>query len=229
MPYERRPRDASWFDETNRHVDQLLPATEVRQKIAYWEDGAGNLVVTIGGNIEGWLADSAPEKSAIASGWTFRLSDGQGPLTVAVRVWYRWLDQLLTAPTLSDVAVPHSLEESTTLLAAHSVALFQRRRELSSLMELAGPDANALTEATTPRIQFAVSERDVDEERDRGVWYRERSELAVGEEVIVGALSDDAAWTGRASVDSFVSTGPRQSAARDLRQAINGMVGRTWL
>jgi hypothetical protein len=38
-----------------------------------------------------------------------------------------------------------------------------------------------------------------------------------------------AAWTGRGSVDSFVSAGPLQSAARDLRQAINAMVGRTWL
>jgi hypothetical protein len=228
VPYEQRPPDASWLDETNRHVDQLLPAKEVRPNIAYWEDDAGKLVVTIGGDIEGWLVGGPPGKPVIASGWTFRLSEGQGPLTVAVRVWHRWLDQLLTPPPLSGVAAPHSLAESTAMLAAHSVVLFQRRRELTSLMELIGPDGNALTDATTLRIQFAVSDRDVGEERDRGVWFRERSELAVGEEVIVG-VSDGAAWTGRGSVDSFVSTGPLQSAARELRQAINSMVGRIWL
>ena len=227
--YEKRPRDATWFDETNQYLDQLLPSTEVRPKVAYWEDATGRLLVTIGGDIEGWLGDSVPDESVIAASWTFRLDDGQGPLTVAVRIWHRWLDQLFTAPALSGVAVPRSLEDSTKLLAAHSILLFERRRELSSLLELVGPDANALSEATTSRVQFAVSDRDVDEERDRGVWFRERSELAAGEEVIVGELPDGAAWTGRGSVDSFVSTGPVQSASRDLRHAINVMVGRTWL
>ncbi|MGE2818130.1 AAA family ATPase [Mycobacterium heidelbergense] len=241
VPYERRSPEASWLDETKRHLDQLLPTAEARAApadddkvsclptVAYWEDADGRVLVTVGAGIEGWLGAAAPEKAVMESGWTFRLGEGQGPLTVAIRIWHRWLDQHLTPPALSGVAVPRTVEESCALLAAHSQALLHHRSELSALMELAGPDADALTEAATQRIQFAISQHHVDEERDRGVWFRERAELTTGEEVLVGELSDPAAWTGRGSVDSFVTTGAAQSASQDLRQIINAMVGRTWL
>jgi hypothetical protein len=229
VPYERRSPEACWLDETKRYLDQLLPTAETRPTVAYWEDANERVVVTVGAGIEGWLGAAAPEKSVIESGWTFRLSERQGPLTVAVRIWHRWLDQHLTPPVLSEVAVPHSVEESRALLAAHSKALLQHRSELSSQMELTGPDADALIEAATQQIQFAVSDRYVEEERDRGAWFRERAELTTGEEVLVGDLLDSAAWTGRGSVDSFVTTSAAQSASRDLQQIINAMVGRTWL
>ncbi|MCE5290227.1 MAG: ATP-binding protein [Nocardiaceae bacterium] len=229
VPYERRSSESRWLDETKRHLDQLLPTAEVRPTVAYWEDANGRVVVTVGAGVEGWLGAAAPERAVIESGWTFRLGKGQGPLTVAVRIWHRWLDQHLTPPSLSGVAVPHTLEESCALLAEHSQALLRHRRELSSLMELAGPDADELAEAATQRIQFAISDHHVDEERDRGVWFRERAELTTGEEVLVGELPDPSAWTGRGSVDSFVTTGAAQSASRDLQQIINAMVGRTWL
>lgn len=37
-PYERRPPEETWFDETNRHPDRLLPATQARPTVAYWQD-----------------------------------------------------------------------------------------------------------------------------------------------------------------------------------------------
>ncbi|GAB4662625.1 hypothetical protein MOKP64_49570 [Mycobacterium avium subsp. hominissuis] len=228
-PYERRTPEESWFDETERHLDHLLPTGEVRPTVAYWQDANGRVVVTVGAGVEGWLGTAAPGRVVIESSWTFPLANGQGPLTVAVRIWHRWLNQHLTAPTLSGVAVPQTLQESRAMLAAHSTALLQQRLDLSSRMGLAGPDGDALTEEATQRTQFAISEHHVDEERDRGVWFREVAELTPGEEVVVGELSDAAAWTGRGSVDSFVTSGAAQSASRDLRQIVNAMVGRTWL
>jgi hypothetical protein len=115
------------------------------------------------------------------------------------------------------------------MLAAHSTALLQRRLDLCSEMGLAGPDGNALIAAASQQIQFAISEHQVEEERDRGVWFGERAELSAGEEVLIVDLTDAAGWTGRGSVDSFVTTSAAQSASRDLQQIINAMVGRTWL
>ncbi|NDJ90741.1 ATP-binding protein [Mycolicibacter kumamotonensis] len=229
VPYERRSPEPSWLDETKRHLDQLLPTSAVRPTIAYWEDASGRVVVTVGACIEGWLGAAVPERAVIESGWTFRLGEGKGPLTVAIRIGHRWLDRHLTPPSFSEVPVPHTLEESRALLAAHSQVLLQRRSELSSLMELTGPDAEALTEVATQRIQFAISDHHVDEERDRGVWFRERPELRTGEEVVIGELPDSAEWSGHGSVDSFVTTSAAQSSSRDLQQSINAMVGRTWI
>ena len=115
------------------------------------------------------------------------------------------------------------------MLAAHSTALLQHRLDLCSQMGVPGSDGEALTAAASQQIQFAISEHPVDEERDRGVWFRELAELTAGEEVVVGDLSDPAGWAGHGRVDSFVTTSAAQSASRDLQQMINAMVGRTWL
>jgi hypothetical protein len=229
VPYEKRPPEETWSDQTKQYLDHLLPAGEARPTVAYWQDANGRVVATVGAGAEGWLGTAAPDRDVFESGWTFPLSDGQGPLTVAVRVWRRWLEQHLTAPALSGVAVPQTLQESRAMLAAHSTALLQHRLDLSSRMGLSGCDGEALTAAAAQRIQFAISEHQVDAERDRGVWFRELAELTTGEEVLVGELSDPAGWTGRGSVDSFVTTSAAQSASRDLQQIINAMVGRTWL
>lgn len=228
-PYERRPPEETWFDETNRHLDRLLPATQARPTVAYWQDTKMRVVATVGAGVEGWLGNAAPDRAVFESGWTFPLSDGQGPLTVAVRIWHRWLEQHLTAPALSGVPVPQNLQESRAMLAAHSTALLQHRLDLSSQMGVPGSDGEALTAAASQQIQFAISEHQVDEERDRGVWFRELAELTAGDEVVVGELSDPAGWTGHGRVDSFVTTSAAQSASRDLQQIINAMVGRTWL
>ncbi|MFF7945029.1 hypothetical protein ACFZC5_35590 [Nocardia gamkensis] len=228
-PYERRLPEDAWFDETKRHLDHLLPTTQARPTVAYWQDTNGRVVATVGAGVEGWLVSAAPDRAVFESGWTFPLSDGQGPLTVAVRIWHRWLEQHLTAPALSGVPVPQNLQESRAMLAAHSTALLQHRLDLSSQMGLPGSDGEALTAAASQQIQFAISEHHVDEERDRGVWFRELAELTAGEEVLVGELSDHEGWTGRGRVDSFVTTSAAQRASRDLQRIINAMVGRTWL
>lgn len=228
-PYEERSPEETWADETKRYLDNLLPTTEDRPDVAYWQDSNGRVVVTVGAGIEGWLGTAAPDRAVFESGWTFPLSDGQGPLTVAVRIWHRWLDQHLTAPGHSEVAVPQTLQESRVMLAEHSKALLQHCLQLSSQMGLAGSDGEALIAAASQRIQFGISEHQVAEERDRGVWFRELPELTEGEEVLVCDPSDPEGWTGRGSVDSFATTSAAQSAARDLKQIVNTMVGRTWL
>ena len=229
LPYEDRSPDESWLEETQLYVDRLLPTSASRPNVAYWVDDSGGRVVTVDGELDGWWESSEPQVRAIGSGWTFRLTGGQGPLFVAVQIWRRCLDKILTAPTLSRVAVPHSLEESKQLLTVHSNRLHERLKGLMQLLELPEPETNALAEITDTRMQFVLSGEDRHEERERGVWFRDASEILDGGEVLVGHKPDDATWTGWGRVDSFVSTGPLQSAARIMRNAINKAVGRTWL
>ena len=226
---ERRSPCARWVDETKRHLDQLLPTGEARPSVAYWLDTEGQVVVTVGACVEGWLGVDAPEWAVIESGWTFRLGQGQGPLTVAVRIWQRWFDDLLRPPALSQVAVPHTIDESCALLAEHSRARQRCRSHLCSLMRLSGPDGAALIEAASQRIQFVITDHQLASERDRGVWFRDCAEIAAGEEVLIVASPDAEVWTGWGSVDSFVTTDAEQSAAGDLKRIINAMVGRMWL
>ena len=210
-------------DRRAEEPDERVREARLDVRAVLVDDGA------VGADVEGWLGSAAPDRAVFESGWTFPLSDGQGPLTVAVRIWHRWLEQHLTAPALSGVPVPQNLQESLAMLAAHSTALLQHRLDLSSQMGVPGSDGEALTAAASHQIQFAISEHKVDEERDRGVWFRELAELTAGEEVVVGDLSDPAGWAGHGRVDSFVTTSAAQSASRDLQQMINAMVGRTWL
>lgn len=229
VPYERRTPAEAWFDETSRHLDHLLPTAEVRPTVAFWQDANGRVVATVGAGVDGWLGPAAPDRDVFESGWTFPLRDGQGPLTLAVRIWHRWLEEHLTAPALSGIPVPQTLGESRAMLAAHSTALLQHRLDLCAGISLTGPDGEALIAEASQHIQFAISEHQVDEERNRGVWFRELAELTAGEEVLIVDLCDAAGWTGHGRVDSFVTTSAAQSASRDLEQIINAMVGRAWL
>jgi len=78
------------------------------------------------------LGTAAPDRALFESGWTFPLGDGQGPLTVAVRIWRRWLQEHLTAPVLSGIPVPQTLQESCAMLAAHLAHSLENRAVLIS-------------------------------------------------------------------------------------------------
>lgn len=229
-PIEGRLPEESWHAETQRYVDEFLPPSEPRPKVAYWVDSAGRRVVTVDGPFEGWWDDSEPDSESSVSGWTFPLTEGQGPLFVAVRIWRRYLDKLLTPPALSGVPVPHSVEESKAVLKDHAEQLHARIGELVSLIGISGVEADALNELTDTKLQFMLSDSEaIEVERERGVWFRDSPVSTDDEQVVSGSKPTGEVWTGRGSVDSFVSTGPLQSAARKVRAAINRAVGRTWI
>lgn len=227
---EGRVAEERWHEETERYIDEFLPASEPRPKIAYWVDSAGRRVVTVDGSFEGWWEDSGPGGGDSMSGWSFPLTDGQGPLFVAVQIWRRYLDRLLTPPALSGVAAPHNFEESREILINHADLLHDRINELVSLVGISGPEADSFNELIETKLQFVLSDsEDVTNERERSVWFRDSPIPTDGDPVLVGSKPMDEAWTSWGRVDSFVSTGPLQSAAREVRTAINRAVGRTWL
>ncbi|BCZ24055.1 ATP-binding protein [Mycobacterium senriense] len=229
-PIEGRVPEERWHEETQRYVDEFLPASEPRPRVAYWVDSAGRRVVTVDGSFEGWWEDSGPDGGNSMSGWSFPLTDGQGPLFVAVQIWRRYLDRLLTPPALSGVAAPQSFEESREILVNHADLLHDRMNELVSLVGISGPEADSFNELTDTKLQFILSDSEsVTDERERSVWFRDSPIPTDGDRVLVGSKPTDEVWTSWGRVDSFVSTGPLQSAARKVRTAINRAVGRTWL
>jgi energy-coupling factor transporter ATP-binding protein EcfA2 len=229
-PIEGRLPEEIWYGETQRYVDGFMPASVPRPRVAYWVDSAGRRVVTVDGAFEGWWEDSGPDAGISMAGWSFPLAEGQGPLFVAVQIWRRYVNQILTPPVLSGVPVPKTFEESKQILAGHSDQLHHRIGELVSLIGLSGPEADSLSGLAETRLQFLLSDGEgVTEERERSVWFRDSLDVSDSDRVLVGSTPHDEVWTSRGSVDSFVSTGPLQSAARKVRSAINRAVGRTWL
>lgn len=227
---EERTPEECWHAETQRYVDEFLPAFEPRPKVAYWVDTAGRRVVTVDGSFEGWWESSGPNGANNMSGWTFPLVLGQGPLFVAVQIWRRYLDKLLTPPALSGVAAPHRLDESIEILGNHADLLHARISELVSLIGISGPEADSLNELADTTLQFMLSDSEsITDERERSVWFRDSPIPMDEDQVLIGSNPTDETWTSWGRVDSFVSTGPHQSAAREIRAAINRAVGRTWL
>jgi hypothetical protein len=207
-----------------------LPADVPHPKLAYWVDSSGRRIVTIDGPHEGWWESSGPDGQAATSGWTFPLADGRGPLFVAVQIWRRHLDLLLTPPAASGASLPRTLEESVQLLVEHSTRLRERLRSLVESLNLPATEVESLSELAERRMQFCVRDGDVNgDERDRSVRFRETDELSDGPSVIVGNDDEEMTWTGWGRVDSFVATGPVQSATRTIRTALNRLVGRIWL
>jgi hypothetical protein len=109
----------------------------------------------------------------------------------------------------------------------------QLRANLGVLVEalnLPAIEAESLFELAEHKMQFCVQDGDFDgDERDRGVRFREVDAQSAGPTVIVGDGNEAITWTGWGRVDSFVTTGPIQSAMRIIRTALNRLVGRIWL
>jgi hypothetical protein len=228
-PMESRPPNVSWFAETKSHVTELLPSSHEAPRIAYWRDSVGRIVVTVDGEHDGWLHDPISD-SAARAGWTFVVGDPTGPLQVAIKIWKRYVDQVLEAPRITTNPIPSNLDDSVQLLKSYSAQLIQHVNNLILALDVSGGESDALLARTTAQIQFLVSDtHEVSEERDRGVDFREVVDLEDGSEVLVGDSPPGVIWTGRGRVDSFVTQDPRQKAVERIRNAINDLVGRTWL
>ena len=161
---------------------------------------------------------------------TFPLVSGAGPLNVAIRIWRRHVDRILTPPAVSGIAVPKNILESTRLLKDYSAQLKESLGELVASLDISGEESGRLMELTTTELQFLMSDRDdYAEERDRGVRFRDAVELPDGEQVFVGQGPAGVIWTSAGRVDSFVTDGPTQQAARRVRRVINDFVRRSWL
>jgi hypothetical protein len=228
-PMESRRPEESWYAETKALVVELMPSDQQAPEIAFWQDSAGRMVVTVDGAYDGWMGDSIAD-TAGASGWTFVLDEPTGPLQVAVKIWRRYADQVLTAPRITSNPIPRNLDQSVQMLSDYSAQVVQHVRDLVAKLDLSGGESETLLGRTTGKVQFLLPDvYKVNEERDRGVDFREAVDLEEGLEVVVGEGPPGIIWTGRGRVDSFVTQDPRQEAVRRVRKAINDLVGRTWL
>ena len=227
-PMESRPPEETWFMETKALIAVLLPPAQQPSRIAYWQD-SGRMIVTVDGHHDGWFQDSLVDAAA-GSGWTFVLDEPTGPLQVAVRIWKRYLDKVLTAGRTTANPVPKDLEESVKLLRGYSQQLIQSANGIVSSLGVSGGESAILLERTTAQVQFLLSDIDpIDEERDRGVCYRAAVDLVSGAEVLMGDGPPGVVWTGRGRVDSFVTQDPMHEAVKRVRRAVNDLVGRSWL
>jgi hypothetical protein len=226
---ENRIPSEVWLAEAQSYVDQLLPAAANPPRIAFWMDTTGRRIVTVGSAFEGWWDGPGPA-GITAAGWTFPLTQASGPLQVAIRIWQRHLGELLVPAGGAARPVPQNYSQSVQLLSEFSDELQDMTSRLVGEIGLSGEEVAALGELTQRRLQFCLSGRTVVEpERDRGVAFREISEVRPSEQVLTECDPADPTWTGRGRVDSFVTRTPAQQAIYDIREAINDAVGKRWL
>lgn len=226
---ENRSPSEGWLAETQGFIDLLFPVGVDRPRIAFWMDTTGRRIVTAGSEFEGWWDGSGPAE-IMTAGWTFPLAQKSGPLYVAIRVWRRFLGDLMASVRSAERPIPKDYLESIQLLSDFSDELHAVTARLVASIELSSEESAALAELASKRLQFCLGDSDVvTSERDRGVVFREVSELPPGEQVLLECNPADTAWTGRGRVDSFVTEPAASKAIREIREAINDAVGRRWL
>lgn len=227
-PYNRIEVHDAIHDDIKAYVRALMPPPQDIPRIACWEDAAGRLVVTVGGKFEGFWRTSVPDGIA-SSGWTFPLTDQEGPMQVAVRIWRRTLVQILAVKRADTSAAPQNLAQSKEILSAYSDGLHLETSRLIGAIGILGEEGAGLVELSRERIQFLLdTSAPVEDERDRSVRFRYLSELGNAPQVLESAEPPDNSWTGWGRVDSFLST-PSVSASKHVSEAINTSVKRRWL
>lgn len=227
-PDDVRPPSEAWFTHACHYVDALLPTSMPRPRIALWPDGAGRRILIVDGAAEGWLEHS-DDPVASAFGWLVPIPSESGPLQIAIQVWQRHIRDVFDRAPRNRHPVPRDRYESVRMLADYADELQAVTCRLVGEIGLAGAEAEVLKALTRRRIQFRVHHGDVDAERRRGVDYREAFDAGEASAVVEDPDAGDSKWTGRAAVDTFLTTTPAEWAIRTVRDTINDAVGRTWL
>jgi hypothetical protein len=227
-PDDAHPPSEVWFTGARRYVDALFPESAPRPRIALRPDGTGRQILIVDGAAEGWLEnvdDPVPSEFA----WLAPITGDSGPLQIAIQVWQRYIRDVFDGTPRRRHSVPRDREASVQLLTEYADELFAVTRRLVDEIELSGDEAEVLEALTRRRIQFRVHPGDVDEERRRGVDYREVFEAGDAPAVIEDSDATESTWTGRAVVDTFLTTTAADWAIRTICDTVNEAVGRNWL
>ncbi|WP_280255471.1 hypothetical protein [Nocardia wallacei] len=227
---DRRDGDPSWLQETRDYVKELLPTGSPEPRIAYWVDSGHRRVVTFNGKYDGWWDDTAPT-DVDDTGRTFALKSGQGPLYVAIRIWHRFLSDLLRSRDRLTAAVPVDQAQTIQLLSGYSKQLQSSMNALVTAMGIDGVEGETLKDAARESLQILLEKSSPGiDERDRPVRYRYLSGLSESDSrVLCDAGESHRSWTGYGRVDSFLTAPPSKAARKELKDEVNKLVGSNWL
>ncbi|KEP41941.1 hypothetical protein MKSMC1_29390 [Mycobacterium kansasii] len=226
--YDRAAPSPGLLVDALRYLDALLPADVTRQRIAIWPDRAGRYFLIVGGEAEGWLDGNQPALSSPYA-WAAPLAAQSGPLAIAIRIWHRHLRDVLAAIPRQPRPVTHNFAESVAMLTGYADELQALSSRIVAAVGVQGEESALLDGIVNRRMQFRVHDGQVSSERRRAVDYRETYDTTATRVVATGDSPDDGPWTGRAAVDTFLTTTPTEWAINSVRKAINDTVGSAWL
>ncbi|WP_327100273.1 ATP-binding protein [Nocardia vinacea] len=219
------PDPVRWYEATRSYIDRFLPMNQQPPRIAYWSS-ADRLVVTIDGDVEGWLGEQSIDNIGI-NGFTFHAE--RGPLTVATRIWEQRMHSILDTHHQRPDAVPTSDTETVDILDRYSASLIESVHELVGQTAPACHETDLQTAIGATRIQFLLSETQKPQsQRNRPLRYR-FIDNGTAPTVLRGpdTVHEDV-WTGYGFLDSFLA-GTHGRAKDIVTDAINDLAGMKWL
>lgn len=210
-------------------LERLLPGN-VTPGVLLAQSKSGKLLAALSDESSQWV--SAAEMMERSRTLPVVAIDQGGPLTVATRLWRRFLQDKLTANTRFPVARPRSIDDACDALTVHAT----RTAEIvSKLMgEISPPgQQHVLTAQVGPLGLDAVIGPWIDDPMG-GHWpvkYRRTAAISV----IAAGVSDAATPAGlarrggSASVEGMISQSPEEAAAKIVNDAIEELTVKRWL
>ncbi|MCR8899508.1 hypothetical protein NWF34_21455 [Gordonia sp. GONU] len=223
----RKPTE-SWYTESVELVSRLLPEGVNIPRLAMWEFG-DKLMVTVDGSIEGWRGEVSLDSVDLDEGVTFEAE--HGPLTIASRVWRRYLLSILKSPVRNRFASLGAIaSDPEGFLEWYSIELDNAKRRLLDKILPADGRISYVDSFQLGSIQFNL-EKSVESipPLERGVRYRFVADSMAPRVVCCNGEGLADGWTGQASIESFSRGTPQSDAAEDLLKEINELVGIKWL
>jgi len=219
--------EASWCTTTQTLLASLWPSDVKPPRIAFWQS-AGRCMVTVDGNLEGWLTERTLADVGTEA-FTFEASNG--PLNVAAKIWRRTLRTQFDRTRRGTTPLPATHEQTVRMLANYSDELLEVTHALARQIAPTGHQESVLVAIGPCRIQFAPdNDHDAVDQRERGLHFR-YVDNSDGETSVVREIrgTPDESWTGHGCVDSFLCQDPTSTAARIVSDAVNRLAGRQWL
>ena len=226
--FDSRPLQVTSVSEVRSLLKQLLPEDSTANA-TFWVEGESVVAAILSD-------DSAPptvgagEGLALSRSFPTAALSGDGPLGVVSRLWRLSILSGLAYERAIPPVYPSDSTTACTLLAAHAHESRHRAEELAARLSPSSAKTRLLSEAQPLGLDACIGDReDGPFGRRWPVRYRSASDVHVTLSDSATSATPPDTYGGSSTVESLLDLSPAESAAKQIRQTINRLVGRNWL
>jgi hypothetical protein len=223
--YDRRPLGDEALDEVTALLILLAPVDESRT-VRLWHD-RDRVIASLVHGAPQWVS---PEEGRrlMRSTQTAICGPGDGPLTVAVRLWRLILTNRLKQPSELGAARIDSLQAARDALVRHATAEADALGEL--VRTIAPPGKEDFLATAVGPFGLTAMVTPADEGPDGRYWpvyYGHTAEVCV--HTTDEAPEANSQYSGHSSIDYLIRQTPAESASTRMRSVINTLTTGRWL
>jgi hypothetical protein len=220
-PYDERTLEAESPREVADLFELLTPGSPKRQ-VGLWRSDGRVTAFSMEVGTTTWLDDREAEIERKVSPHVVVKG---GPLDAAVKLWRMHLDTVLDIPDTLPPRRPRSVEEAIDAIQKYHASLAAAFENVLSVIPIAGHEV--IQDAVGPLgIRARVGQQ---AQSWVGPYIPVAYQRSEAVSVEAGDTDpDDYAW-GRTDAEHFVQANPEAAAARKIIEAVNKIVGTSWL